>query len=81
VAALVWLLWAANAVNDIVQDGWLSPFTQVVGAGMLVGQVLVWLRIVPDPMPRSWALATLGVIAVWIVAVAVYLFTAAVRLG
>jgi len=76
-AVLVWLLWAANAVNDLVQDGRLSPFTVVMLVALLGGQVLVWLGIVSNPMPRRWASATFAIVGAVILGVAAYLLVAA----
>jgi uncharacterized membrane protein len=72
-AVLVWLLWAANAVNDLVQKGQLGPFTIVMPAGLLGGQILVWLGVVPNPMPRRWVLVTYSIIGIVIVGLAAYL--------
>jgi hypothetical protein len=72
-AVLVWLLWAANAINDLVRDGQLAPFTLVMLAALLGGQVLVWLGVVPSPMSRRWALVTYSTIGVVILGCAAYL--------
>lgn len=58
-AVVVWLLWGANAVNDLSRDGKLAPLTLAMLAALLGGQVLVWLGVVTNPMPRKWAVATL----------------------
>ena len=72
-AVLVWLLWAANAINDLVREGQLAPFTLVMLAALLVGQILVWLGVVPSPMPRRWALVTYSIIGIVILGFAAYL--------
>lgn len=63
-AALVWVLWAINAANDVLVAGGPSPLTLLALAGLLVGHALIWLGVVPDPMPRRWAMATIGLIAI-----------------
>lgn len=71
-AVLVWLLWVANAVNDLLPRGGPSSFTLVMLAALLGGQVLVWLGVVRSPMPRKWALVTMGVVGIVILGFAAY---------
>jgi len=72
-AVLVWLLWAANAISDLLQKGQLGPYTLVMFAALFGGQILVWLRMVPRPMPRRWALVTYSIIGIIILGFAAYL--------
>jgi hypothetical protein len=71
-AVLVWLLWAANAVSDLLRQGQLAPFTLVMLAALLGGQILVWLRVVPRPMPRRWALVTYAIVGIMVLGFAGY---------
>jgi hypothetical protein len=49
---LVWFLWGANALNDVLQAGRPSPFTLVVLAALLAGYMRLWLGVVSNPGPR-----------------------------
>jgi hypothetical protein len=40
---------------------------------LLCGQILVWLRVVPNPMPRKWAIATYAIVGILIVGFAAYI--------
>lgn len=72
-AGLVWLLWAANLIDDLVQKGQPGPFTIVMFAALLGGQILVWVGVVPNPMPRKWALVTYSIVGIVILGLAAYL--------
>ena len=74
-AALVWLLWVANAISDLLHRGGLSPLTLAMLAGLVGGHVAVWLGVVPNPMPPRWALVTYMIVAIIIAALGVYSLT------
>lgn len=71
-AAIVWVLWAVNLASDLVSIGHPTPFTLVMLAALGGGQALVWLGVVPNPMPRRWATLTFVAIAAVATALAAY---------